>query len=440
MKSLNSFIPANLLLGTMLVACGSHDEASQIKMNAVPNYENNSVVRVRDGDSIFFAYVTVNPLNGLKKGYRFECDTIPKLSRLIASTGFPTDFLSSTPIHAVDSQETLELKIDDQPRISCKSPDKIFYKVDFTDKTRYFFADTTKSRTRLYNIGCERLVDHMGFKLDQAKTLSPDFITDLKVFSADDADDISCIGGVEVGAKLVWTTPAVSSVVLKKAERLPLTTFSAKKPDGSQALMTLSRTGKCEWVESTEVNGALLITGQTPYDFQGKVSCTLEIKAEEGTPRAESKKFEINALPLPVEANGWIRDPESDTGVGAALGEAGDGLCNGSEHCVYRDPRGRFWSRVDNTYRSYDEALAHCFNKVYGGYSDWRLPTVDELQTAVKDNIYHLAPVDKLDLYSYSWSVNVVPNNTKDAFYVSLTAGTAQSITKNTVLMHNCIR
>ncbi|HET9240231.1 MAG TPA: DUF1566 domain-containing protein [Oligoflexus sp.] len=440
MKSLSSLISGALVLSAMLVACGATDEDSQVKMNAVPTYESNSVVRVRDAESIFFAYVTVNPQSGARKGYRFDCDTIPKLRRLISSTGFPTDFLSSTPIYDFDSKDAQDLKLDEQPRLSCSNPDKALYKVDFADKTRFFFADTSKSRTRLYNLGCQSLVDNMGFQIDAATTVTPDFISNLKIFSADDNDDISCIGGIEIGAKLQWTTPTNSILTLKKADRLPLTTFAARKADGTQAALTLARTGKCDWVESTAVNGALLITGQTPYDFQGQVSCTLEIKAEEGSSRAESKTFQINALPLPVESNGWIRDPLSDTGVGGALGEAGDGLCNGKENCVYNDPRGRLWSRVDNTYRNFDDAQTFCFKLVYGGYSDWRLPTVAELKQAVTDKVYDLAPIDKLDLYSYSWSVNVVPTDTTQAYYVSLIDGTDRPLTKKTVLMHNCIR
>ncbi|WP_176736638.1 DUF1566 domain-containing protein [Oligoflexus tunisiensis] len=409
-------------------------------MNAVTNDENNTVARIRDGDTIFYVYVTNLPETGAKKGYRFDCDTIPKLRRLIASTGFPTDFLNATPIHDFDSQETMELKLDEQPLLSCNNPEKTFYKVEFPDKTRYFFADSAKSRTRLYNIGCQSLAENMGFKTEAAVAVTPDFITNLKVFSADDGDDISCIEGYEIGAGLAWTSGADTTLVLNKAQRLPLTTFAANRVDGSSATLSLKRTGTCDWVESTQVNAALLITGQTPYDFQGKVSCTLDITAEEGTPQAEKKTLHIKAQPLPVESNGWIRDPKSDTGVGGAPGEAGDGLCNGNEHCVYRDTRGRLWSRVDNTYRNYDQAQTNCFKLVYGGYSDWRLPTVDELRLAYRDKIYDLKEPGKLDMYSYSWSVNAVENDPAQAYFVSFYTGEALKKAKTTLLMHLCIR
>ncbi len=439
MKS-RALIAKSLLTAALVAGCGASEEQSQVKMNAVTSDENNTVVRVRDGETTFFVYVTVNPKTSVQKGYRFECDTIPKLRRLIASTGFPTDFLNSTPIYDFDKQEALDLKIDEQPRLSCNNPDKSFYKVEFSDKTRYFFADNAKAKTRLYNIGCQSLVDNMGFKIETAKSVTPDFITDLNIFSASDDDDISCIGGFEIGAKLAWTTPTVTTLTLKKAERLPLTTFSASKPDGLAASLTLAREGKCEWVESTVVNGALLVTGQTPYDFQGKVSCKLTVTAEAGTPRAETKTLLIEAQPLPVESNGWVRDPLSDTGVGGALGEAGDGVCNGKEECVYQDTRGRLWSRMDNTYRNYDEAQANCFNLVYGGYSDWRLPTVDELKQAVQDKMYELLQSNKLNLYDYSWSVNAVSNNPSQAYFVGLIAGNELTISKSTVLRHTCVR
>jgi hypothetical protein len=65
---------------------------------------------------------------------------------------------------------------------------------------------------------------------------------------------------------------------------------------------------------------------------------------------------------------------------------------------------------------------------------------VEELKQAVTDKIYDLAPIDKLDLYSYSWSVNAVPGDTTQAYYVSLIHGTDLPLTKKTVLMHNCLR
>jgi len=428
------------LLATFQAGCGVNEESTQVKMNAVTSDENNSVVRVRDGESAFFVYVTVNRQTAVKKGFRIECETMPKLLRLIASTGFPTELLNTTPIHAVDSQEILDLKLDEQPRLNCSNPDKVFFKIAFADKTRYFFTDTNKSRTRLYNVGCQKLVDSMGFNIDTATPVSPEFITDLKIFSADDADDISCIGGFEIGAKLAWTSPAVNTLILKKMQRLPLSTYAASKADGTAATLSLSREGRCDWVESSLVNGALFIAGQTPYDFQGQVSCILVVTADAGSPRSESITLQIFASPLPVESNGWIRDAKSDTGVGGALGEAGDGVCNGLEECVYQDTRGRHWSKMDSIQRNYDEAMAHCFALEYGGYSDWRLPTVDEVKQAAQDRIHDLREPAKLDLYTYSWAINALAGDATKAYYVNLNLGIERPLIKSKVMKHTCTR
>jgi hypothetical protein len=420
--------------------CGRGSSTSDVKSHAIPNEENNTVYRVKDGESIHYIYATVNPVSGVKKGYKIECDNVLKLRKLIASTGFPTDLINSTPILAIDSLGYTELKVDEQPSLSCVASDKTYYKSELDGKTKYFFADNKLNRTRLFHLGCQGLADTLGFKEESAFPLPADLIEKLKIYSVSDEDDISCMQGFEIGAKLVWTNGESKTLTLAKTERLPLTTFAALRADGSNAAITLVKEGRCEWVEQTSVGPALLISGNVPVDFQNEMKCTLTFNADAGSPLADTKTLVIKAPPLPVEANGWTRDPLSDNGAGGPLGSAGDGLCNGTEDCVYKDLKGHLWARMDNQYRYHDQALTYCFDLNYGSYSDWRLPTADELSEASAAKIFSLREATKLNLYDYSWAINSSASDPLQANFVSLTNNSILVTSKSTLFRNICIR
>lgn len=431
-----------LLLAGTVSHCGNNTgkESSAVKSHAIPNEENNSVSRVKDGESITYIYTTLNPVSGSKKGYRFECDNVLKLRKLIAATGFPTDLLNSTPILSIDSPAYAELKVNEQPVLSCLPADKTFYKIVLEGKAKYFFTENKLSLTRLYHLGCQSLADSMGFKQETTFPIPTELVESLKVYSASDEDDISCMEGFEIGAKIIWKSGETKSITMKKGERLPLTTYAALKADGSNALITLVQEGRCEWIEQTTVGGALLISGNVPLNFQNQAACTLTISAEAGTLLADSKKLEITAPPLPVEANGWTRDLPSDTGAGGTLGDSGDGICNGTEDCVYKDLSGHLWAKMDDSYRTYDQALSYCFELSYGSYTDWRLPTAEELLQSSVEKIYSLKERGKLNLYDYSWAINTDPLNASMANFVSLIGNGILKSSKSTQLRNICIR
>lgn len=46
---------------------------------------------------------------------------------------------------------------------------------------------------------------------------------------------------------------------------------------------------------------------------------------------------------------------------------------------------GNMWSEISRQHLSWEEAVAYCENLDELGYSDWRLPTVDELRTLIRN-------------------------------------------------------
>ncbi|RYZ73405.1 MAG: hypothetical protein EOP09_01945, partial [Proteobacteria bacterium] len=75
-----------------------------------------------------------------------------------------------------------------------------------------------------------------------------------------------------------------------------------------------------------------------------------------------------------TQDNHWTRDPASDTD--------GDRACNGAEDCVYRDEITQsLWSPRSGTL-NFEGAISYCESLTFGTYSDWRVPTVKEVQQA----------------------------------------------------------
>lgn len=117
----------------------------------------------------------------------------------------------------------------------------------------------------------------------------------------------------------------------------------------------------------------------------------------------------------------WTRDTLSDTGAGG--GGATDGVCNGSEACVYLDnTTGLRWSRYDGTTRTWENAITYCDGLNYGGYTDWRLPTQKELQQAYVDGIWSTKGATKLNL-DYDHMSATRPSNDTGVWTVCLAIG-----------------
>jgi len=83
-------------------------------------------------------------------------------------------------------------------------------------------------------------------------------------------------------------------------------------------------------------------------------------------------------------------------------------------------------SAAKSTKKKWKSAKSYCKNLSLGGYSDWRLPSYDELLTIVDYERYDPAimPSFRNDSTSgYYWSSSVYVSNTKNAWYVYFKLG-----------------
>ncbi len=121
------------------------------------------------------------------------------------------------------------------------------------------------------------------------------------------------------------------------------------------------------------------------------------------------------------QANGgnWIMDPTLDVGGGVA----GDGICSGTEVCIYIDRiTGMKWAKTVSGSYTWEQAITYCENLTLGGYTTWRLPTEKDFHQAYVDGIWTLAI--KLNLPGvYIWAATTDPATTTRAVKISIEEG-----------------
>ncbi|MBC7658162.1 MAG: DUF1566 domain-containing protein, partial [Chitinophagaceae bacterium] len=154
------------------------------------------------------------------------------------------------------------------------------------------------------------------------------------------------------------------------------------------------------------------------------------------------------ALPTDIPT-GWsssgtifLRDSLSDTGVGG--GTASNGICDGTEPCVYKDRiTNLLWSKADTTYRDWETAITYCASLNYGGYtSGWRLPTERELMHSYIDGIWAQKTPLNLTATVYYWTSTTWTVNATVAYaggYGIGTMSTNYAKTNNTAVYTECV-
>lgn len=187
---MNLLARLSLFFLTLITACGQDQAPSTLQQKAVANDPTVKVHKVKDGPAEFYVYVSKG------KGYRIDCGADEGgTTRLIESLGISLALLSTSRTFNIDSQEYVDWKVDEQPRLTCQPEGKFLYRMDLQGEEKYFLAEPNISGTRLFNIGCTGLIEAMGFSLNQSYLIPSYLLTDTKVFSAEDSDDLNCFSG-----------------------------------------------------------------------------------------------------------------------------------------------------------------------------------------------------------------------------------------------------
>ncbi|RYZ50718.1 MAG: DUF1566 domain-containing protein, partial [Proteobacteria bacterium] len=110
----------------------------------------------------------------------------------------------------------------------------------------------------------------------------------------------------------------------------------------------------------------------------------------------------------------------SDLGTGSG-GVLNDGVCNGTEACVYIDKiTAIYWAPKTSIDYTWENGITYCENLVFGTYSDWRMPTQKEMNQFFIDNGYSLkSSTTQLNVtFSQYWSSTTASNNSANAWGV----------------------
>ena len=90
----------------------------------------------------------------------------------------------------------------------------------------------------------------------------------------------------------------------------------------------------------------------------------------------------------------------------------------------------------------WQEAITHCEGLSLSGYSDWRLPNINELRSIVDRDKYNPAIVSGFDNFSssYYWSSTTYKDGSNYAWIVGFNDGYVGNGTKDYVKYVRCVR
>ena len=173
-------------------------------------------------------------------------------------------------------------------------------------------------------------------------------------------------------------------------------------------------------------------TGQTKcYDNSGEIPCPQPGEvfygqdAQYAGPTRSYTKLGQNGVALPdaaTEADGWLMTRDNVTGLIWEI-KADDGSIH--------DKDNRYsWAEAQSVF------IAQVSQQNFGGFSDWRLPTVKELTLLVNSGIPYPGPtIDTawfpLTVSSYYWSSTTYAGDTLNAWHVGFNLGRVYTFSKS---------
>ena len=105
------------------------------------------------------------------------------------------------------------------------------------------------------------------------------------------------------------------------------------------------------------------------------------------------------------------------------------------DNVVLDNNTGLMWQQTSHTETyTWDNAKSYCNNLTYAGYSDWRLPTPQELLTIVEINTTYFTPS------GYFWSSSTRVGYTNNAWGVSFNYGNVSYSYKTNYNYVRCVR
>ncbi len=103
---------------------------------------------------------------------------------------------------------------------------------------------------------------------------------------------------------------------------------------------------------------------------------------------------------------------------------------------------GLIWTKEYSGTVTWENALSHCESLNYGGYTDWRLPNIEELKTLLDDTIYSPASTFPEMPSSSFWSSSSLLFSNDNAWFVSFNNGAVSFDPKTNINRHatRCVR
>lgn len=296
----------------MISACNVESPSSQLDIQAKANDSTVRVMKVQENGYVTPVLVSNN------RGYRLKCSDPVGIKKLVVATGIDFDLLSFIPALPESDDRIKALELNKQPDLTCESDsDRRLIVSELSGEKKYFLSINTEPfTTRLYNLGCENLVDAMGFSLESATELPPSLVNDPRdensngIFDASDTYDISCYKGTELGVdrKLLWSSyPMSDQMDVLAGSRLPFITFEATANAALKEPISYDISSTCgDWLQSN-VGSSVLVFGDVD-DSLGEQSCDLNVTASsEGYP---SLSYQLTLNIKSPEIN-WAHTPEN---------------------------------------------------------------------------------------------------------------------------------
>lgn len=101
---------------------------------------------------------------------------------------------------------------------------------------------------------------------------------------------------------------------------------------------------------------------------------------------------------------------------------------------------GLIWQKEYENNTTWVRALRYCETSTYAGYTDWRLPNIEELKTLINDLIYYPTSSFPGMPTSYFWSSSSLVSSSNWGWYVNFSGGDVNTRYKTSGCLARCVR